>query len=248
MQRQLFCQNLHLTQTTFSATLEKYMQIARRPLRRAFLFIGLIASLCLPALAADRSRSKAEDYVIDAEIVPKTHRLTARARVKFTALDDINFASFELNNGLRVTKVTDEKGKPLTAERVTQDSSVRISFPATMPKGTSSTLTFDYEGALANADDSPVEGLKLAYIGEDISYLLYPARWFPITNYGIDRFSAAINVTTPAGITVVGSGNTTPAKPAAAGKTVTSFNWNKPNFPGTIIAGNFQESAFGSIK
>ncbi|HEY1936502.1 MAG TPA: peptidase M1, partial [Candidatus Angelobacter sp.] len=129
------------------------MQIAR-PLRRAVLFIGLIASLCLPALAAERSRIKAEDYVIDAEIAPKTHRLTARARVKFMALDDINFASFELHNGLRVTKVLDEKGKPLTAERVTQDNSVRISFPATMAKGTSSTLTFDYEGALANADDS----------------------------------------------------------------------------------------------
>src|SRR5215475_8549797 len=121
------------------------MLFARRPLRRAWLFVGLCALMCLPALAADRSRSKAEDYVIDAEIVPKTHRLIARARVKFTALEDINFASFDLHNGLRVTKVTDEKGKPLTAERVTQDSSVRISFPTTMAKGASATLTFDYE-------------------------------------------------------------------------------------------------------
>ena len=44
--------------SSFQHFLEKYMQIARRPLRRAVLFIGLIASLCLPALAADRSRSK----------------------------------------------------------------------------------------------------------------------------------------------------------------------------------------------
>jgi hypothetical protein len=178
---QLFWENLHLT-NYLSAALEKYMQIARRPLRRAFLFIGLIASLSFPAIAADRSRIKAEDYVIDAEIAPKSHRLTAHAKVKFTALEDINFASFELHNGLRVTKVIDEKGKPYTAERVTQDNSVRISFPATMAKGTSSTLTFDYEGALASADDSPVEGLKLAYIGDDTTYLLYPGRWFPVTN------------------------------------------------------------------
>src|SRR5437899_6976046 len=206
------------------------MQTARRPLRRAFLFIGVIASLCLPVLAADRSRSKAEDYVIDAEIVPKTHRLIAHAKVKFTALDDINFASFELHNGLRVTKVTDEKGKPLTAERVTQDSTVRISFPATMAKGSSATLTFDYEGALANADDSPVEGLKLAYIGDDAIYLLYPGRWFPVINYGIDRFTATINVTAPTGTTVVGSGSTTAIRPAPAGKTVTTFSWQKPSF------------------
>src|ERR1044071_2349739 len=130
--------------STFQQLLEKYMQIARRPLRRAFLFIGLIASLCLPALAADRPRGKAEDYVIDAEIVPKTHRLTARAKVKFMALEDINFASFGLHDGRGVTKVLDERGRPLTAERVTQASSARISFPATMAKGSSATLTFDY--------------------------------------------------------------------------------------------------------
>ena len=190
------------------------MQIAR-PLRRASLFIGMTVCLCLSAMAADRSRIKAEDYVIDAEIVPKTHRLTAHAKVKFTAVDDVNFATFELHNALRVTKVTDEKGKPLTAERVTQDNSVRISFPNTMEKGTSTTLTFDYDGVLAGADDSPVEGLKLAYIGEDAIYLLYPGRWFPVTNYGIDRFTSTINVTVPAGITVVGSGSTGPAKPAS---------------------------------
>src|SRR4029077_18114498 len=103
------------------------MQIARRPLRRAFLFIGLIASLCLPAIAADRSRVRAEDYVIDAEIVPKTHRLTARAKATFMALDDDNLASCELHDSRLVTKVLDEKGKPLTAERVTQDNTVRIS-------------------------------------------------------------------------------------------------------------------------
>jgi hypothetical protein len=224
------------------------MQFARRPLRRALFFIGLIASLSLPALAADRSRVKAEDYVIDAEIVPKTHRLTARAKVKFIALDEINFASFELNNGLRVTKVLDANGRVLPSERITADNAVRVSFPAPLAKGSSSTLTFDYEGPLAGAEDSPVEGLKLAHIGEDICYLLYPARWFPVTNYGIDRFTAAINVTTPIGYTVVGSGSTGAAKPGAMGKVVNSFSWQKPSFPGAIIAGPFQETAFGSIR
>lgn len=224
------------------------MHFARRPLRRALLFVGLCASLCLPALAADRPRVKAEDYVIDAEMVPKTHRLTARAKVKFTALEDTNFASFELNNGLRITKVLDEKGKPLTAERVTQDNAVRISFPTTLAKGSSSTLTFDYEGPLANADDSPVEGLQLAYIGEDTAYLLYPARWFPVTNFGIDRFTATINITAPNNFLVIGSGATAPAKPGPMGKNITTFSWQKPSFPGSIFAGPFQESAFGAVK
>jgi hypothetical protein len=220
------------------------MQTARRPLRRAGLLFTLVLSLLLPALGAEKARVKAESYVIDAEIVPKTHHLIARAQVKFTALEDVNFATFELHNALRVSKVLDANGKPLTAERISTDNAVRVSFPATIPKGSSSTLTFEYEGALVNADDSPVEGLKLAYIGEDISYLLYAGRWFPVVNFGIDRFTAAINITAPAGTVVVGSGSTAPAHPAAAGKVLTSFNWQKPSFPGTIIAGPFTDNVF----
>src|SRR5438270_778454 len=224
------------------------MLSARRSLR-AFLFIGLISFLYLPAPAADRSRVKAEDYVIDAEIVPKTHHLSARAKVKFVALDDTNFASFELNNGLRITKVLDGNGRTLSAERITQDNAVRVSFPTTLAKGTSATLTFDYEGSLASADDSPVEGLKLAYIGDDVAYLLYPGRWFPVTNYGIDRFTAAINLTAPAGTIMVGSGGGT-GKIGAAGKAIATFNWQKPSFPGTIVAGPFTETVGpnGNIK
>jgi hypothetical protein len=220
------------------------MQTARRPLRRAGLLFTLVLALLLPALGAEKSRVKAESYVIDAEIVPKTHHLIARAQVKFTAIEDANFATFELHNALRVSKVLDANGKPLTAERISADNAVRVSFPATIAKGSSTTLTFEYEGALVSADDSPVEGLKLAYIGEDISYLLYAGRWFPVINYGIDRFTAAINITAPAGTVVVGSGSTAPGHPSAAGKVVTSFNWQKPSFPGTIIAGPFTDNVF----
>jgi hypothetical protein len=220
------------------------MRIARRPLRRAALLFVFTFSLVISAVGAEKARVKATDYVIDAEITPKTHRLVARVKVTFVALEDTNFASFELHNALRVSKVLDANGKPLSAERISQDNAVRVSFPAMLNKGANSTLTFDYEGPLANADDSPVEGLKLAYIGEDETYLLYAGRWFPVTNYGIDRFTAAINVTAPAGTMVIGSGNTAPAHSGSGGKVVASFNWQKPGFPGTIIAGPFTDSVF----
>ena len=224
------------------------MQIARRPLRRAYLFLGLILSFALPLLGAEKSRVKAEDYVIDLEIFPQTHLLSAHAKVKFTALDDTNFGSFELNNALRVSKILDANGKAVTAERISQDNVVRVAFPNGLKKGASSTLTFDYEGKLATADDSPVEGLKLAYVGPDATYLLYPGRWFPITNYGIDRFTATINVTAPTGTTIIGSGLVPNAKQAPAGKTMASFNWQKPSFPGTIIAGPFEEASSGTVR
>jgi hypothetical protein len=63
-------------------------------------------------------------------------------------------------------------------------------------KDSSTTLTFEYEGVLDSADDSPVRALS-GHIGDDTSYLLYAGRWFPVNAYGINRFTATMN-TVPA--------------------------------------------------
>src|SRR5205814_6801677 len=115
-------------------------------------------------------------------------------------------ASFHLHNDLRLTKVTDASNKTLTADRNPGDSSVRVSLNKPLAKGDSAVLAFEYEGVLDSADDSPVPGLKLTSINEDTSYLLYAGDWFPVNAYGIDRFTATINVTVPAHMIVVGSG------------------------------------------
>src|ERR1700736_2202450 len=90
-----------------------------------FLILSLLL-VSLPAWAAEKTRLRVDDYQIDAELTPHTHKISARAKVKFTALEDISAATFELNNGLRVTKVSDDAGKSLTTERITQDFTVRV--------------------------------------------------------------------------------------------------------------------------
>jgi tetratricopeptide (TPR) repeat protein len=103
--------------------------------------------------------------------------------------------------------------------------------------------TFVYEGMITGNDDGPVEGLKLAAIQEPITYLLYPARWFPTTGYLIDRFTAEMHIRVPKGMRVFASGSTGAPKPVklANGKDGDQFdfNWSKPGFPGTIIAGRY---------
>lgn len=184
------------------------MPSARRPLRRApALVVFLLVATAL--FAAEKPRIQVDDYVIDAEIQPRAHKLVAKAKVKFTALDDISVATFELHNALRPTKVTDADGKTLDAERIAQDSTIRIPLPAGLPKGQSTTLTIEYEGTLNSADDSPVQGLKLAMVNDDNAYLLYAGRWFPMVAYGIDRFTATMNITVPSNWFVVGSGKLT---------------------------------------
>src|SRR5580700_5875193 len=92
----------------------------RRALTHLLALLMLLGSL--PAWAAEKTRLRVDDYQIDAELTPHAHKITARAKVKFTALDDLSIATFELHNALRVTKVVDAAGKLLSAERVTQDS------------------------------------------------------------------------------------------------------------------------------
>ena len=213
------------------------------------LTLSLVVLLALPSWAAEKARLRVDDYQIEAELDPHLHQITARAKVKFTALQDLSVAVFELHNDLRVTKVVDEKNQPLSAERVTQDSTVRVPLPAGLSKDASTTLTFEYDGTLENADNSPVPGLKLAYIGDDSSYLFYAGRWFPVSGYGINRFTSTISLTVPAHMLVIGSGKATtrdaPAskKPNASVLPTKTFTFvsAKPSFPGSIVAGVFQE-------
>ncbi len=223
----------------------------RRPqsVLSAFLTLLFLAFLSAPAGAAEKAHLRVDDYQIEAELTPHLHQISARAKVRFTALQDLSVAVFELHNDLRVTRVLDEKNQPLSAERVTQDSTVRVPLPAGLAKDASTTLTFEYEGNLETADDSPVPGLKLAYVGDDTSYLLYAGRWFPVSGYGMNRFTSNISITVPAHMVVIGSGKETVTdnppskKPNTNGLPTKTFNfaYTKASFPGTIVAGIFQE-------
>src|SRR2546425_12279091 len=198
------------------------MFLLPRPQRRDLAYLTLtLLFLCMPAWAAEKVRFHSDDYQIDAVLNPHEHKIAARAKIKITALEDLNIATFQLHNDLRLTKVTDAAGKPLTADRTPQNSSVRVSLKNDLKKDQFTTLTFEYEGVLDSADDSPVPGLKLTSINDDTSYLLYAGDWFPVNAYGINRFTATINMTVPAHMIVIGSGavSTTdaPALKASAG-------------------------------
>jgi hypothetical protein len=225
------------------------LSVLTSSLTLSLLTLSLVVLFAIPSPAADKPRLRVDDYQIEAQLEPHLHQITARAKVKFTALQDLSVAVFELHNDLRVTKVTDEKNQPLSAERVTQDSTVRVPLPSGLSKDSSTTLTFEYEGQLESGDNSPVPGLKLAYIGDDTSYLFYAGRWFPVSGYGLNRFTSTISITLPAHMLVIGSGQSTVTDAVASKKPNASvlptktftFVSTKPSFPGTIVAGVFQE-------
>ena len=220
---------------------------------RSRRFLAALSTVCVLAVPAWRGAWAAPvrpqlnvtGYVISADLDPALGKLTASADVTFTALEDLTTASFELNNGLAITKLTDKAGNALNSERLTSNSTVRITLPGPLAKNSVNTFHFEYSGILTGSDTSPVEGIKMAAVGDPISMLLYPGAWFPMTGLYTDRFTAAIDVRVPAGYTAVGSGTTT-KKTMPDGRTDFSFTWSKPGFPGTIVAGKFMAAVGGS--
>lgn len=162
-----------------------------------------------PLAPGQRARFDVNNYRILAELNPAQHLLTATADVTFTPLDNTRSVVFELNGSLKVESV-ERNGKVLT--NVVQDQAgletigpfVRVDLGEVVPAGQQQTLRFRWSGALVTPEGGPLLTKRLAYVGSDLSYLLYAARWFPFHEYAADRATSDITISVPDGYTVAG--------------------------------------------
>jgi tetratricopeptide (TPR) repeat protein len=192
------------------------------------------AAALLPAQdRGARARVDVESYVIEAEVNPRTQSLAAKVQMKLMPVDDrISGLTFELNNALNITRVTDGAGRPVPASRSAQDFTLRLSFNEPLVKGTPVTLQFEYDGRLSGSEESPIYGIRFASIQNDYGYLLYPSRWFPVNDYQADRFTAEMRISVPAGYRVIGSG--IDKHETTGEKSLHTFQFSQPSFPGSI--------------
>jgi len=216
--------------------------------------IGLTLNVYSHAQRPERPALNITGYVIDAELDTETHHITAKTQVTFTAPENAEVVSFGFHPALKVTKISDDGGKLLNGDR-SADGTIRVTPVKPIQNHQAQHWTFEYDGAITGNEDGPVEGLKLAAIQEPITYLLYAARWFPTTGYMTDRFTAEMHIKVPQGMRVFASGA------AGAPHSVTlangkpgdqyNFNWTKPGFPGTVVAGRYVDpvsAGSGNIK
>jgi aminopeptidase N len=198
-----------------------------------WVVLSLVLVVCAWAQEPQRPRIEVQNYTIEADINPRTQSIAATAKVNFMPLDDANEAVFELNNALTVSKAVDGSGKPLETSRNAQDFTVKVSFPGALHKNQASEVSLTYDGKLTGNEDSPVSGIKFAALHPDFGYLLYPARWFPMSGYTVDRFTADLRITTPSEYRVVASGDLK-TDAASNGRTIYSFHYDKASFPGSV--------------
>ncbi|MFY9854530.1 MAG: M1 family aminopeptidase, partial [Terracidiphilus sp.] len=220
--------------------------------QRTLAAVGLACALMIAPLSAQQTEPPAltiSGYVIDAELDPATHHLSAKVVVSFIAPEgsqpnSAQAVSFGFHPALKLTKISDDAGNLLAGER-TGDGGIRVTPAAPIAKGQLSRWTFEYEGTITGNEEGPVHGEKLAAIQEPISYLLYAARWFPVARDLTNRFTAEMHIRVPKGMKVFASGSRGEAKPVTLtnGKPGDGyvFTWSKPGLPGTVIAGRYVE-------
>ena len=212
----------------------------------AVLMLALSAQSQQPAPQQAASRFDVTNYRIEAQIIPDQHLLRAGADVTFVPLDATRSVVFELNGSLRVESI-EMGGKPLTG--FVQDAvgvgslgpSVRVDLGQMVPANQPVTLRIRWSGALVSPEGGPLATRRLAYVGNEGSYLMYASRWFPFHDYAADRATSDITFIVPSGLQVAGtSDDPVVAQPAPKeGAVRYRFVHRNPVLIGNFAAGQY---------
>jgi aminopeptidase N len=156
------------------------------------------------------SRFDVTNYRIEAQLIPDQHLLRAGADITFIPLDATRSVVFELNGSLKVESI-ERDGRALTG--FVQDPigvgalgpNVRIDLGQVVPANQPITIRIRWSGALVSPEGGPLATRRLAYVGNEGSYLMYASRWFPFHDYAADRATSDITLIVPAGLQVAGT-------------------------------------------
>src|SRR5438067_8387203 len=212
-----------------------------------FLLLLSLAAAPLHAQAPRPVNFLATHYDVSATPRASAQSLSPTAKINLVATEASSNVRGERHPNLVVKEVKSPEGKPLTFERDSQNPLfVNVQLLTPVASGGHVTLTFTYAGLLFNEENSPVPGIRVASITKDGAYLLLPARWFPLTDYPSNRYTASFRLNVPATFAVAGSGKApaptpVPGKNAVEGsRLLYTFECNRPAQHGTFVAGNLQ--------
>ena len=223
----------------------------RRRVSGTFVFFTLIFLACAaPPLQAQAPRPVnflAEHYDISASLDAIGQSISATAKIDFKAVEASSSVRVELHPNLIVKEVKGADGKPLTFERDNQNPLiVVVQLPTPVATDGHVTLTYTYAGLLVNEENSPVPGVRAALISKDGAYLLLPARWFPLTNFPSNRYTATFRLNVPDIFAVAGTGKASAPSPmpgknaVEGGRLLYTFECKNPAPHGTFVAGKLQ--------
>ncbi len=211
------------------------------------LLLLVCAAASVQAQVPRPSNFLAEHYDVSATLDAIGQSLSATAKIEFKAAEASSSVRVELHPNLVVKEVKAADGKKLSFERDNQNPLfLTVQLLSPVASGGHVTLTFTYAGILANEENSPIPGVRAAVIGKEGAYLLLPARWFPLTNFPSNRYTATFRLNVPDTFAVAGTGKAAAPTPMAAknavegGRLLYTFECKNPAPHGTFVAGNLQ--------
>jgi hypothetical protein len=227
---------------------ERGPMVLRRKVSSAICAITLMLLACSAApVRAQGPRPApflAENYDVSASLDAIGQAISATARIDFKAVEVASSVRVELHPNLIVKEVKSADGKSLSFTRDQNPLFVVVQLLTPVAAGGRVTLTFTYGGLLANEENSPVPGVRAAVIHRDGAYLLLPARWFPLTNFPANRYTATFRLNVPDTFAVAGTGKSAAPTPIAAknavegGRLLYTFECKNLAPHGTFVAGS----------
>src|SRR5260221_4175868 len=206
------------------------------------LAISMLLPFAVFAQDVTKETFLAEHYDVAATLDPASQSLSAIAKVDFRATQVSSVVRVELHPNLNVKEIKGANGKAVNFERDNLNPLLlNVNLPAAATANSLVTLTFTYTGPMANEDNSPVPGVRLASIYKHSAYLLLPARWFPLTAYPSNPYTATFRLNVPDTFAVAGTGKAgaptpTPGKNTVEGnRLVYTFQCDSPAPYGTFV-------------
>ena len=210
------------------------------PATAILALISLASAGVAVAQAPAKFPAHATHYDVDVTVHPADQTISAHAKVEFAADSPAKTLVVELHQDLKVKSVTGANGKPLEFDRERNNPlNLRVNLPEALVAGKTTFVTFEYAGPVSLEEDSPTKGMRMASVDKDGAYLLLPSRWFPLTNFPSNRYTATFKITVPDTFAVVGTGKSE-MQSGAGGQTTYVFSSDRPSPAGTFIAGALQ--------
>jgi hypothetical protein len=222
-------------------------------LLRLFTITSVVLGLCACEARAQELPKfdfQAVHYDIQTTVRPADQTITAEAKVELVAKTESRTILVQLHPDLHVDSVrlaTDGRKLDFLRDSFTP-LNLELTLPSAAQAGMHVTLIFDYSGAFSNDEDSPTKDVRFAWVDKNAAYLLLPARWFPLTDYPSNRYTAKFQFTVPDNFAVVGTGQSSAPTPLAAekpgdsGRSMYTFTCDDAAPVGTFVAGDLRLS------
>jgi len=217
------------------------------PVTPAILLLCAVCSSPVKAQVPRPPSFLANKYEVSVYLDTVAQGINSIAKVEFRAQEVSSNVRVELHENLEIREVKTADGKSLPFQRESENPLfLLVTLPTPVAAGQTITLTFNYGGLLANEENSPVPNVRVASVNKDWSYLLLPARWFPLTNYPSNRYTATFKLNVPDNVAVAGTGKAEAPQPmpprsaAEGGRLMYTFHCNRPEPNGSFVIGQLQ--------